>query len=226
MSCDNANIYAVSGTLVGISASLPATCNLAGFEALTYTNIGEVTDPGEESSPFSEVTHTPVATGTIVTRKGTQDPGSREMQLAIDRADSGQIIARAAHASRNNYSFRITYPDGTIDYFHALVMNFTTATGSAETIIAGTISLKKNGATFTATANPGPFTLTYTAGTHGTLLGSSPQTVALGASGSPVAAIADTGYDFSQWSDGSTDNPRIDIDTNDDITVTASFVAE
>ena len=37
-------------------------------------------------------------------------------------------------------------------------------------------------------------TLTYTAGTHGTISGISPQTVNNGASGSVVTAVADTGY--------------------------------
>jgi len=226
-SCDNSNIYEAVGTLVAITASLPATCDLAGFQGLTgWQTIGEVTDPGEENAAYSEITHVPVATGKVHTRKGTKDLGTRDIQLAIDRADAGQNLARTAYNSREDYSIRITYPDGTISFFHALVMNFTTATGSAETIIAGAISLKLNSDVYTAAANPGPFTLTYTAGANGTLLGTSPQTVAVGVDGSPVAAVANTGFDFDQWSDGSTANPRVDYNVTANKTVTAQFVAE
>ena len=57
---------------------------------------------------------------------------------------------------------------------------------------------KTVGATFTINT----FTLTYTAGTGGTLTGVSPQTVNYGESGTLVTAVANTGYHFVSWSDG------------------------
>ena len=71
-----------------------------------------------------------------------------------------------------------------------------------------------------------PYTLTYTAGPGGTILGISPQTVNEGANGSPVTPSPDPGFSFVQWSDGSTDNPRTDTNVQADITVEASFVAD
>ncbi|MFH1620539.1 MAG: FG-GAP-like repeat-containing protein, partial [Patescibacteria group bacterium] len=67
------------------------------------------------------------------------------------------------------------------------------------------------------------FTLTYIAGTNGTLIGTTPQTVYDGADGSAVTAVPDNGYHFIHWSDASTTNPRIDTNVNGDITVTAYF---
>ena len=67
------------------------------------------------------------------------------------------------------------------------------------------------------------FTLTYTAGTGGSISGTSPQTVDYGADGSPVTAVADPGYIFYNWSDASTDNPRTDTNVMADISVTAIF---
>lgn len=66
-------------------------------------------------------------------------------------------------------------------------------------------------------------TLTYTAGTHGSLTGTSPQTVNYGADGSAVTAVADSGYHFVNWSDSSTANPRTDTNITDNISVTANF---
>jgi len=67
------------------------------------------------------------------------------------------------------------------------------------------------------------FTLSYTAGPNGSISGTSPQTVDYATSGSPVTAVADVNYHFEQWSDGSTDNPRTDINVTSNISVTAQF---
>ncbi len=82
---------------------------------------------------------------------------------------------------------------------------------------AGSVAIRYSG------ARPGPFTLTYTAGANGTVSGTSPQTVAKGASGTAVTAVANTSYHFVNWSDGSTANPRTDTNVVDDKSVTANF---
>ena len=66
-------------------------------------------------------------------------------------------------------------------------------------------------------------TLTYTAGLHGTLTGTTPQTINYGASGTAVTAVPATGYRFVSWSDGSTANPRTDTNVMASRIVTANF---
>jgi hypothetical protein len=68
------------------------------------------------------------------------------------------------------------------------------------------------------------WTLTYSAGPHGTISGATPQTVANGGSGTAVTAVANPGYRFVRWSDGSTANPRTDTNVTGNISVTANFV--
>ena len=68
------------------------------------------------------------------------------------------------------------------------------------------------------------YTLTYLAGTNGTLSGATPQMVNYGTSGLPVSAIPGTGYSFVNWSDGSTANPRTDLNVTSNLLVTANFV--
>ena len=72
---------------------------------------------------------------------------------------------------------------------------------------------------------PESFTLTYASGANGSLSGSNSQTVTSGGTGTAVAAVPDSGYAFSQWSDGSTANPRIDTNVTADLSVTAQFAA-
>jgi hypothetical protein len=61
-------------------------------------------------------------------------------------------------------------------------------------------------ADLSVTANFAPltYTLTYTAGTGGTISGTSPQTVAYGSDGTEVVAVPNPGYSFVSWSDGGT----------------------
>ena len=80
-------------------------------------------------------------------------------------------------------------------------------------------------ADLTVTANfaINTYSLHYTAGSNGSLTGDASQTVDYGTDGTAVTAVADAGYHFTGWSDGSTSNPRTDVNVTADITVTASF---
>jgi uncharacterized protein (TIGR02145 family) len=67
------------------------------------------------------------------------------------------------------------------------------------------------------------YTLSYTAGDNGSILGESIQTVSHGSDGSSVEAVADEGYEFVNWSDEVTDNPRTDTNVTENISVIANF---
>ena len=71
---------------------------------------------------------------------------------------------------------------------------------------------------------PVTHTLLYTAGLNGMISGTAAQTIADGANGTPVTAVPNPGYRFTQWSDASTANPRTDTNVTANLSVTASFV--
>src|SRR5690606_12449663 len=73
-----------------------------------------------------------------------------------------------------------------------------------------TCSGTAGGADASCSADIQTYTLSYSAGSGGSISGTTPQTVAHGASGTPVTAVPDGGHGFVQWSDGSTANPRTD----------------
>src|SRR5207245_5062921 len=91
-----------------------------------------------------------------------------------------------------------------------------TAAARTDSTVTGT-----TGVTVSFAINP--FTLTYAAGSNGTLTGSSPQTVDYNASATLVTAVPNTGYHFTGWSDGSTTAARTDSNVTGNITVSASF---
>lgn len=68
------------------------------------------------------------------------------------------------------------------------------------------------------------YTLTYTAGANGSISGTSPQTVIYGTNGTAVSAVPNLGYHFVNWTDGSTANPRTDVNVTNNLAVTANFV--
>jgi uncharacterized repeat protein (TIGR02543 family) len=81
-------------------------------------------------------------------------------------------------------------------------------------------------AQWTAEETSTTYTLTYTAGANGSIIGTSPQTVVSGADGSAVTAVPNSGYHFVNWSDSSTANPRTDTHVTANIEVAASFAAD
>ena len=67
------------------------------------------------------------------------------------------------------------------------------------------------------------FTLTYTNGSNGGILGNLSQTVNCGSNGSAVTAVANSGYHFVNWNDSSIANPRTDTSVLINTSVTANF---
>jgi hypothetical protein len=130
-----------AGTTIAIGAA-PATYDAAGFGAVSYDTIGEITDAGEYGKVYNLVTHNPLASRKTEKYKGSYNNGSITLQLAIDEADAGQIAANAAVGSDLSYSIQVTKQDGSIDYFTAQVMSFTDAIGSVDNIEGGSIQLE------------------------------------------------------------------------------------
>lgn len=83
-------------------------------------------------------------------------------------------------------------------------------------------------ATYTATFEvlaADKVTLTYVAGTGGTITGTATQTIDKGASGTAVTATPNTGYAFEKWSDGKTTAARTDTNVQASATYTATFIS-
>jgi hypothetical protein len=69
----------------------------------------------------------------------------------------------------------------------------------------------------------GPFTLTYTAGANGSIVGSSTQVVTYGSAGTTVTATPAANYHFVSWSDGVLTAARQDTNVTANKSVTANF---
>ena len=136
-------VMTTAGTTLGISAGVPATFDAAGFAALTFTNIGEITEIGGDiGRVYNVVNHNPIASRATVKMKGSYQSGSLQLTLAIDADDAGQTLAQAALNSDAKYSFKLTLQDGTIKYFQGIVTSFPINPGGVDTVTAGTINVE------------------------------------------------------------------------------------
>lgn len=137
-------VQTAATTEISISASIPATFDAAGYGAvgMVYTTIGEVTDAGTHGRVYQAVTHNPLGSRGTQKFKGSFNEGTKTIQMALDEDDAGQIIAKTALNDDSDYSFCVTYPDGSKDYFQAKVMSFTKSASTVDSIITASMDLE------------------------------------------------------------------------------------
>lgn len=131
-----------AGTVFGVSASAPATFTEAGYAALTFVNVGEITDLGEFGREFALVTHQPVGSRGTQKFKGSFNDGSMTLTLGLDSVDAGQILMKAASMSDADYSVSVTTQNGDVYYFQVKVMSWKVGIGSVDSITTATATLE------------------------------------------------------------------------------------
>jgi hypothetical protein len=114
-----------------------ADLDQAGFEALTWVRIGNV-------GAFPEIgRNEPIATynthdNGVLKGKGSNDPGSGDLECAYAASDVGQIELRTAGATKKNWAFKVLHDDATdsltatVDYCRAIVSGPRHPNGSDE----------------------------------------------------------------------------------------------
>ena len=135
-----------TGITVGIVAAAPATFDEAGFAALTYVNIAELTSVGEYGASQEEVPHDPLV-GEKQKYKGQNDNGSLSLGYAVDTSDAGQVILAAGAGGATNFtqhSVEVKYSDGGIDYVYGYVFGSNKNPGSINSIVSGSSSVGIN----------------------------------------------------------------------------------
>lgn len=131
-----------AGSTLAITASAPATFDAAGYNALTYVNIGEITDLGELGREYALVNHSPLGDRRVKKFKGSYQSGSISLQFGKDFSDAGQILLTTASTNDNTYTFRLTLQDGKKLYFTGMVMTAKVSVGSVDQITGGTSQIE------------------------------------------------------------------------------------
>ena len=192
------NINAGDDFITTLSATVP-TAGTYYFEVVTYY------DNNQHSSAFQQFTigsSTPTPTYTLTYAAGTGGTISGTSPQTVNSDSSGTAVTAVANTG---YTF-LNWSDGV------------TTASRTDTDVIQNIQVTANFAIDT-------YTLTYSAGGGGTISGATTQTVNYSSSGSAVTAVPSSGYNFTSWSDGLTQNPRTDTNVNQNITIAANFTA-
>lgn len=225
------NVYTTVGTRMFISEVRPATIDEAGFLAIPsndWEEIGEVTDLGSWGSTGSTASHQPLATGETTNLKSFIDWGNRDISIGRDITDTGhdllKDLADGVAKRYNVVAVKIVHQSGLEQYSEVQITGFDTNLPGGDNVVAASVGINSRSRVIEVKPALNTFTLQYTAGANGSIIGDKTQVVASGSDGESVYAAADSGYQFDQWSDASTDNPRTDLDVAADINVTAQFI--
>lgn len=140
-----------TSTGIKIAAVLgrPATLDKAGYEALTYADIGEVTNVPDFGATIQVVESNPLATGVTEKFVGFVNYGSVALEADYDDEDTGQALATDAvdptHANfGKEFSFQLTYASGATRYWVARFFSATEAPGGANSMVTTSMNVEIN----------------------------------------------------------------------------------
>lgn len=130
------------------NAVLPATYDEAGFEALTFVEVGYVTEIPEFGENYNINTLNILGDRLVTKVKGSYDPGTLAVTMARVPADPGQAILDAARSDDRSYAFKVEINDDftpvtghpTTFYFEGKVGGYPVAVGSSDSFVMTTVN--------------------------------------------------------------------------------------
>ena len=136
-------VFTSAGTTLAISAPAPATYTEAGYEALTWTTIGEVSDLGDipNSRTYDVVEWRNIANRGLSKAKGGFSLPEQTITVGLDPDDTGQALLTTASESDAAYSIKISNPNLGDWYGRALVMGGATTMGDVNSIVTRQVTL-------------------------------------------------------------------------------------
>ena len=217
------------GSVLKVCHAEPATYDEAGYAALTWLELDDVVNVGAGGGSATVQSYVPLKTGITVKRAGQIEYQDRTFQLGrhVQTDTTHQLIKSGFDGAYKGdvFSWAIHYPDNSIDYFTGTITSFTDEQLEANSFMFSSVTIAPTTKVITKSGTD-VFTVTYAAGSHGSIIGDAVQYIESGDSTTYVYASAAAGYHFTSWSDASTTNPRRDTSVVANHTFTATFVAD
>lgn len=129
-----------TGITYSVSAAEPATQDDLGYSALTFTEVGELTNIPAFGSTTAVIESNPLKTGVTEKFKGFKNYGSIALDFDLDADDAGQVLLESGAEGANDtvrYSHKLLYPNGEVRYFQGQVFSFTENPGGQNSMITG-----------------------------------------------------------------------------------------
>ncbi|WP_338762000.1 hypothetical protein [Massilia sp. METH4] len=132
-----------SGLLVCLS--LPASNNAAGYEALNWIEVGEITGiAGDIGRVYDEIEVKNLRQRLKEKRKGAYTEGAPSITTNYAPGDDGQIAMETALMQDGNVSFCIELSDGTSKYAQGIVLSSPFSIGDVGSLVSGTYNIAFN----------------------------------------------------------------------------------
>lgn len=132
----------VANTKLYVSVAAPATYDAAGYGALTWVEVGLITNVGGVvGREYNTSTLEVVSDAQIREKKGNYKLPPAEMECAWAETDAGQIIINAASEDYTIPSFKVVKQNGALRYFPAQVSKFVENLGTANDAVKGSFTL-------------------------------------------------------------------------------------
>jgi hypothetical protein len=132
-----------AGSTISIcAATLPATYDLTGFAALTYTLINEISDLGAFGKKYNLVTFMPLGSRQVIKRRGSYNNGSMSLKMGQSVTDAGQLALATGLASDTSSSFKVVTQSGSTYYFTAQILSTVTTIGTVDVITEQSVDLE------------------------------------------------------------------------------------
>ncbi len=128
-----------AGSKFYVSSGLPATYDATGFRALTWVEVGELTEIPSFGKVYNMVNHNPLGTRQTIKLKGSYDNGSIDLPYAYDitttGGDPGQALLLAGLDSDVERSFWVDIKQLKDHYFVGQITSAPTTVGSVDSIV-------------------------------------------------------------------------------------------
>lgn len=138
-------IFSAAGSKFQLCADLPLAYNAAGFNDLTWTDVGEVTSIGEFGANYNVIEHLSLADKRTRKFSGSYNNGSMSVEMAFDALDSGQLLALDIMDTGDECSVAIRLRDGSRYFSTGIITSFRRNVGTTDTMVTATVNVELNG---------------------------------------------------------------------------------
>ena len=141
----------VAGTKLYVCAVRPATDTVAAYAALTWVEVGELTNVGGvKGREYSTSTASVVGYAQDREKKSSWKLPNAEFECLWVEEDAGQIIIEAASKDNSIPAFKLEKQGGGLRYLTAQVLKFVENLGTSNDTVKGAFTLLRQSDTLTA----------------------------------------------------------------------------
>lgn len=141
----NSQVRTSAGTTFWVSSQAVASSfagDATAYGALTFTQVGELSDLGSFGKKYNLVTFSPLGDRKVVKRKGSYNNGTLALKFGSSVTNPGQVRMQAASNEDASSAFKVITQSGSIYYFTGQVMGWMLEVGSVDQIMGASCDVE------------------------------------------------------------------------------------